>query len=115
MHTITISNLVVQTDIGIYPHEIGSPQPVRLDVTLGINRPNPFEDTIASTLDYDDIQAAIILIAQSQHYNLLETLCAQIADGLMKNEIVNAVNISAQKMALKSQCEAIIVQYEQKN
>lgn len=109
--SITISNLVVQTDIGIYPHEIGTPQAVRIDTTLQINRPAPLADEIASTLDYDDIQQQIISIAQARHYNLLETLCASLANGLMKNEIVMHIDVSAQKLYLKSNCEAIVVRY----
>ncbi len=109
--TISIVNLVTDVDIGIYPHEIGTPQAVRFDVDITLRIP-PIADEIAHTLDYDDAQRLIIALAQAQHYNLLETLCSRIVNAFNAQPIVAHTHVRAQKLTLKNQCEAIVVQAE---
>lgn len=63
--------------IGIYEQERAAPQPLRIDVALAITRPAT-DDAIDATLDYDFLRTEIAALAAARHYDLQETLCADI-------------------------------------
>src|SRR6185437_1719719 len=71
---VFIRNLEVLAHIGIYGHEQGKLQPVRINVDLAV------EDRLEKVVDYASIEQRIRAIIGAGHINLAETLAERIAE-----------------------------------
>lgn len=80
---IFIRDLVIETLIGVLPHERITPQPVELDISLktSIEVAARSEDLV-DTLDYAAIAAGLASYVQSTHFQLIETLAEAIVQWL---------------------------------
>jgi dihydroneopterin aldolase len=77
---IFIEGLVAETVIGIDASEKHLPQPVRIDLALGIPRAAACRtDRIGDTIDYGEVRTALLELLRSHHVRLLEALAEEIA------------------------------------
>ena len=105
---IFFRNFVVLASIGIHDEEKVKPQRVFLNVKLFIdNTPDEMQDSILDTLDYDIIRRDIKKLASSQHFNLQETLCEEIAKYCLTHDPVVMVEISSEKPDVYDDCDAV--------
>jgi dihydroneopterin aldolase len=76
LSTISVRELAVAADIGVYAHEIGQPQTLLITVTLHV-RPTT-SDSLADATDYTRIAAAAEALA-AERIALIESFAYRLA------------------------------------
>ena len=80
MDIIFISELRIETRIGIYPQELQVAQTVQLDLEIGLRGSHAAQSyRIEYTIDYAAVVAAIKQLFAQQHFSLLEHAAESIA------------------------------------
>lgn len=91
---VFINNLVINTLIGIYPHEKKTKQSIILDLELTIDRNiNPtllknnsdYLDNLDNTIDYEALSNWLIDQSQLKQFNLIETLAEYLCTNILIN------------------------------
>ncbi|MEZ5541273.1 MAG: dihydroneopterin aldolase [Pseudomonadota bacterium] len=86
MDTVFISDLRIQTCIGIYEWERRIRQTISLDLEMGTDiRAAAATDAIADTLNYKAVAKRLIAYVEASEYQLVETLAERIA-GIVLDE-----------------------------
>lgn len=85
MDIIYLTDLRVQTLVGINEWERRVPQTVVMDIEIGGDaRRAAASDSIADTVDYKTVTKRIIAFAGASRFDLVETLAERVADILLK-------------------------------
>ena len=101
MTSLFIRDWIRDIDIGIFNHEIGSPQPVGIDLEVHISGADaPERDEIDAVIDYDYMRAVVNRVLANKRYNLLETLASEILDGCMMPSEVIGASVTVTKLAV---------------
>ncbi len=80
MDTIFISELRIDTRIGIYAQERQVPQTIQLDLEIGLRGEHAaHSDRIEDTIDYAEVVARIRRLFANRHFDLLEHAAESIA------------------------------------
>jgi len=95
---VFIRNLEVLAHIGIYGHEQGKPQPVRINVDLAVEDAIVIEDKLDKVVDYGAIAAKIRAIIDAGHVNLAETLAERIATSCFDDPRVKTARVRVEKL-----------------
>jgi 7,8-dihydroneopterin aldolase/epimerase/oxygenase len=98
---IEIAELEIQSNVGVSENERRTPQ--KLAVTLRFQITPPFgslADEIAQTIDYGAVADEVRAVAASGSRLLIETLVAEIADGLMLRFPMASLEIELRKFIL---------------
>ncbi|MEM6627192.1 MAG: dihydroneopterin aldolase [Pseudomonadota bacterium] len=93
---IFVDRLRVRAQLGVYAHEKGRTQPLvvsvrawaKLDVT---------SDDLSETVDYNAFAKAAQSLAHTCHHQLVETYIDALADAVMQDERILAVEVRAEK------------------
>lgn len=86
--------------VGIYDHEKTMPQPLRINIELGVREGRAsLTGNIDDTVDYEKIANGVRDIVSSGHVGLLETLAERIADYCMTTSLVMTATIRLEKLA----------------
>ena len=100
MDIIFISELRIETRIGIYEWEQQVPQTIQLDLEVGLPGEHAAKsDKIGDTLDYSRIVGRIEQLFKEQHFSLLEKAGEAIAEVLMRDFKSPWVKVSVAKLA----------------
>ncbi len=93
-----------QVSIGLLAVEKAAPQRVLIDLEYDCEIPVELDDDEASVLDYaasvpdyDAVRRDVAAIARSGHFNLQETLCRAILNGVMARPQVLRAKVSVRK------------------
>ncbi|HKM14962.1 MAG TPA: dihydroneopterin aldolase [Marinospirillum sp.] len=96
--TIFIEKLSFLASIGVFEWEKQVEQTLVLDIELSTNiRPAAATDDLNLTLNYAAISEQVILLAQSQHHDLIETLAEKLAAMLLENFNTQQVTLTLRK------------------
>lgn len=83
---------------GVLDHERRDGQMFLVDVTLGVDtRAAAASDTLADTVDYAAVAAAVVAEVEGTPRNLIETLAEQIAAACLRPVGVQAVRVTVHK------------------
>ncbi|MFC6171126.1 dihydroneopterin aldolase [Loigolactobacillus jiayinensis] len=102
MGLIKINNIQVYTYNGVLPEENRLGQRLEIDVALTV----PIEDLgtkdqLAATVSYADVYTTITEIAQTQQYQLIESLANHISQALLKKyQLIAAVQLRIRKYSV---------------
>lgn len=100
MDTIFISELRIETRIGIYAWEQQAPQIVQLDLEIGLRGKHAADsDRIEDTIDYAKVVAAIKQLFVEQHFSLLEHAAESIANLVIRDFRAPWLRVSIAKLA----------------
>lgn len=100
MDTIFISELRIETRIGIYAQELQVPQTVQLDLEIGLRGKHAADsDRIEDTIDYAKVVTAIKKLFAEQHFSLLEHAAESIANMVIRDFKAPWLRISIAKLA----------------
>jgi len=104
MDIIFISELRIETLVGIYDWERKVSQTVQFDLEIGIPDVNhPRSDKIGETIDYAKVVARIGETLKENHFLLLERMAEHIAQMVQKEFSAPWVRVSVAKLsALKN-------------
>jgi dihydroneopterin aldolase len=95
---VFIRNLEVLAHIGVYGHEQGKLQPVRINVDLAVEDVIAVEDKLEKVVDYATIEQAIRAIIGTGHINLAETLAERIAAASFADPRVKTARVRVEKL-----------------
>jgi dihydroneopterin aldolase len=95
---VFIRNLEVLAHIGVYGHEQGKLQPVRINVDLAVEDVLDVEDKLERVVDYGAIAGKIRTIIDAGHINLAETLAERIAQSCFEDARVKTARVRVEKL-----------------
>ncbi len=111
--TLFVRDLVVPCAIGVYAHEKGKRQNVRINVDLNIADPDAVhDDRIAEVVSYDDVVAGIRTLVDQGHIHLVETLAERIADMCLADRRVSQVRVRIEKLDVLAEAQSVGVEIE---
>jgi 7,8-dihydroneopterin aldolase/epimerase/oxygenase len=95
---ITVTGLKVRGHHGVYEHEKRDGQDFLVDITVWIDLADAAaQDDLAQTLDYGELAERAAAVVAGPSRNLVETVAAEIADGIMLDERAYAVEVTIHK------------------
>jgi len=109
---VFIRNLEVQAQIGVYGHERGAKQPVRINVDLAVEDLASIEDRLELVVDYATITTKIHAIVDAGHINLAETLAERIAAACFDDLRVKTARVRVEKLEALPDAESAGVEIE---
>jgi dihydroneopterin aldolase len=109
---VFIRNLEVLAHIGVYGHEQGKLQPVRINVDLAVEDVIAVEDKLEKVVDYASIEQRIRAIIGAGHINLAETLAERIAQTSFDDPRVKSARIRVEKLHALPGAESAGVEIE---
>jgi dihydroneopterin aldolase len=113
MDAVYVTNLDLQTIIGVNPEERTTPQQVLISFTLlGDIRPAAAADDIGDAVDYDDAALRITELVSASRFQLIETMAEQIAMLLLAEYPVDSVAVEVRKPAALANAETVGVRIE---
>jgi len=96
--SILLQDLLVRTIIGVRDDERARPQDVIINVTLCTDtRAAGASDDVADTVDYGAVARAVVALAESSRYHLLEALAEAVARLCLEHPRVAAVRVRVDK------------------
>ena len=109
---VFIRNLELLAQIGIHGHEQGKPQPVRINVDLGVREGRNVDDKLERVVDYEAITLKIRGIVARGHINLAETLAERIAEAAFEDDRVLSARVRVEKLHALAGAESAGVEIE---
>ena len=109
---VFIRNLELPAQIGVYRHEVGKMQPVRINVDLAVEDLLDLSDDLAKVVDYGVIEGKIRAILAAGHVNLIETLAERIASACFDDARVRTARVRVEKLHALSAAESAGVEIE---
>jgi len=98
MDKIFIRDMVVDTIIGIFPHERVNKQPVTINIEIDCDLTMAGEtDDLADTVNYKEINDNVRVHVEQSEYLLVEKMAAAVADMCLATEGVLAVQVAIEK------------------
>ena len=95
---ILIKDLILEKIFGYYPEEKIKTQKLKFNIKLELNQKLAFDDhNLKSIVDYDDIIRLINSILDRK-INFLEILGELIAEEILKNEKIEAIELQIEKL-----------------
>lgn len=96
---ISMTDHVREVEIGAFQAERGVTQKIQFDVVVEVEtRAESAVDDVDSILSYDTIAEAIDAALAAERVNLLETLAARIADGILEHPLAARVFVRIGKL-----------------
>jgi dihydroneopterin aldolase len=95
MTKVFVTGVEVQAEIGVYRHEIGRVQPLKVDVELDV--PTAGAERLADTLNYETILAAAQGVAAQGHIELVETFAERLARACLADARVTKARVRVEK------------------
>jgi len=98
MDQIFISQLRLETTIGVYPEERLAPQRLALDIELTVDtRKAAQSDNIADAIDYDELTRKLQYWSAEQPFHLVEALAGHLAEKILGTYNIQAVRLKLHK------------------
>lgn len=99
MDRIEITGLRVLTVVGVLPHERETPQPVRIDLSLGVDlRDAGRTDELGDTVNYGAVTDEVALLVRESKDLLLERLAHRVAHAALAFDRVGHVDVTITKL-----------------
>lgn len=100
MDIIFISELKIETLIGIYEWEKTVPQTIELNIEVGLRGEHATKSgKIGDTIDYSRVVGRVEKLFKEQHFLLLEKAGEAIADTVMREFTAPWIKVSIAKLA----------------
>ena len=113
---ILIRDLIVRCEIGVFPHEHGKTQRVRVNATLALkDGGRAVEDKLSATVSYSDIIDRIEALAARRRINLVETLAERVAELCLADRRVRSVRVRVEKLDIYADSTIVGVEIERFN
>tara|TARA_R110000868_G_scaffold17774_4_gene77597 strand:+ start:2087 stop:2512 length:426 start_codon:yes stop_codon:yes gene_type:complete len=108
---VFVRDLMLEAHIGVYAHEHGRTQPIRVNVDLTVHEA-AHSDALANVVSYEDVVNDIKAIVAAGHLNLVETLAEQIAAQCLMDVRVSVARIRVEKLAIIAEAASVGVEIE---
>ncbi|MCW5604702.1 MAG: dihydroneopterin aldolase [Burkholderiales bacterium] len=115
MDIVFISELKIETRIGVYEWERHVPQTIRLDLEVGLPGDHASKsDRLNDTIDYAAVMSRIQAVLAGHHFGLLENLAEHIARLLIDDFGSPWVKVSVAKIGNFANTKLVGVTIERK-
>ncbi|MDK1289253.1 dihydroneopterin aldolase [Pseudoalteromonas umbrosa] len=115
MDKVYISQLHVETIIGVYDFEKESKQSLYFDIEMSTDiTPAAQTDDINLTVDYAKVSERVIGLSESIQVELLETLLEKLASMILAEFTVSDVRIKVSKPAAVAQASTVGIEIYRK-
>lgn len=108
---VFVRDLLLDAHIGVYTHEHGRTQPIRVNVDLTVSEA-AHGDKHANVVCYEEVVNNIKAMVASGHLNLVETLAERVAASCLEDERVIAARIRIEKLAAIPEAGSVGVEIE---
>lgn len=98
-YNIIISDYIIDAEVGIYKHEYNKKQQLKFNLSVELLK-SYHASKIEDVFSYDIILDIIYSLVKNKHIELLESLAEDICSLLLKNKLVQKVNIRIEKLNL---------------
>jgi len=117
LRRIFLRDLVIAAHIGVYPHEEGITQRVRVNIAFGIEDDRTVtvgRDDVGRTVSYEAVVQLVRRIIAEGHVRLVETLAERIAAGVLADERIRVVRVAVEKLDVFAELESVGVEIERR-
>ncbi|MGB3809191.1 MAG: dihydroneopterin aldolase [Parvibaculum sp.] len=108
---VFVRDLLLDAHIGVYAHEHGRTQPIRVNVDLTVSEA-AHSDRLANVVCYETVVNDIKALVASGHLNLVETLAEHIAARCLVDPRVIVARIRVEKLAAIPEATSVGVEIE---
>ncbi len=96
---VFLHDMLIEVRIGVYAHEHGQRQRVRISVDLGVAEDAaPLADRLDQVVDYAAVAERMREIATAGHIKLVETLAERLATACLSDKRVISARIRVEKL-----------------
>ncbi len=117
LRRVFLRDMVVGAQIGVYPHEEGVDQRVRVNIDFGV-RDEPGlvvgRDDLSRTVSYERLVQMVRRIIGEGHVRLVETLAERIAAGALADERIRVVRVRVEKLDVFAELDSVGVEIERR-
>jgi len=111
LRRVFIRDLGLSAQIGVYRHEHGKTQPIRVNIDLMVEE-NIHGDNLDNVVCYATVVERIRTIVEEGHTKLIETLAERIADDCMGDQRVLSVKVRVEKLAAILEASSVGIEIE---
>ena len=110
---LVLEGLVIPVSIGIHDFERNGAQRLSINVRVELD-PDPLtkDEDIHSVVDYDYLRSGITALAESRHFELQETFCAEILDLCFSKSSVMKAHVKPAKLDVYPNCDAVGIEVD---
>jgi dihydroneopterin aldolase len=120
---VFLRNLVLPAAIGVYAHEHGRTQRIRVNVDLGVtddgavglSRASVGRDDLARVVDYAVVADRVREIVAAGHVQLVETLAERLAEACLEDRRVRVARVRVEKLDVLPHGASAGVEVERRN
>ncbi len=95
---VFLRDVVLQASIGLYPHEHGVTQRVRINIDLGVEDDADPSDDLSRVVSYETVMIAVRAIVAARHIKLVETLAERLATACLSDPRVLLAHVQVEKL-----------------
>lgn len=101
VNKIFVRDLIVDMHIGVFDHEKGRTQKVRVNIdATPLKWPDGKSDDIAETVSYDDFVQIAKEVTSAPHTHLVETIAERIAERCLERCAIGEVHVKIEKLEI---------------
>lgn len=98
MATIRIKDLLLRTEVGFNPHELGKKQDLVLNISIDyLMEGEEFSDEPEEALNYREVCKRVIVLVENNRYNLIEKVANDVADLILNIPRVQKLTVEVDK------------------
>jgi dihydroneopterin aldolase len=110
---VFLRDLVVSASVGVWSHEKGRTQRVRINLDLAVEEPSgPLPDQLDAVVCYDRIAEAVRRLAGGEHVQLIETLAERIAQVALADPRILRARIRVEKLDVYPDAGSVGIEIE---
>ncbi|WP_308720371.1 dihydroneopterin aldolase [Komagataeibacter xylinus] len=118
LRCLFVRNMVLDAHIGVFEHEQGVTQRIRVNVMFGVPDSATLAvgaDDLARTVSYERVVLLVRELVAQGHVALVETLAERIAAGVLAEKHVRITRVSIEKLDIFDDAESVGVEIERRN
>jgi dihydroneopterin aldolase len=112
---VFVRDLVLAAAIGVWAHEKGRSQRIRVNIDLGVEEPEmPAADRLEAVVCYDQLSRTVRALAAGEHVHLIETLAERIAQAALADARILQVRVRVEKLDVYPDAASVGVEIERR-
>ncbi len=118
LRRVFLRDMMLQAAIGVYPHEHGVTQRIRVNISFGVaDEPGLAigRDDLSRTVSYERVVQLVRRIVDAGHVRLVETLAERIAAGVLADRRIRVIRVRIEKLDVFDAVDAVGVEIERRS
>lgn len=116
LRRILVRDLVLDCEIGVFRHERGARQRVRINLELAVREAEmPVADDLRNVVCYDEIVSGVRRLAEAGHVNLVETLAERIAELCLADARIRRAVVRVEKLDVYPDAASVGIEIDRIN